>query len=249
MQDFSWRWPEVSPNHSPFRPSWKGSTVQSAREWVQVSHCLGLHTFLPPSPLSAQADLSSWNMCSHLFSLGIDKRCRRMAERKSVPVIPKSLQQPISVSKPSSKRYSLTGSEAHSFCISSSSYTFGSREKDMQESCTVYISLAPTEPLVSYFSSKTVFTRTEVRITPNWHESQENARSAGVHCQNIAESTWGESRVICLVRGLPVRAKWCVLSKYCSSTSRDKVICILSPYDHVKLTVGFNTQVEEDGYR
>lgn len=29
----------------------------------------------------------------------------------------------------------------------------------------------------------------------------------------------------------------------------EKTIFILSPYDHVKLTVGFDTQVEEDGYK
>lgn len=89
----------------------------------------------------------------------------------------------------------------------------------MQESCTVHINLAPTEPLVSHFSAKTVFSSTDERIIPNWHENQKNTQSAGVHCQNIAEGTWGRP-VDSPFHGLLVRPKWYVLSKYCSKSRR-----------------------------
>lgn len=128
---------------------------------------------------------------------------------------------PVFVSKPSSTRHSLTGSKAHSFCISSSSGPFKSRELDTRENCQAPVSLAPTEPLVSCIFQLRLFSLVlmwESLLTGVW--ARRTPSLPGVHHQYIAEGIWGESRAVGPVGGLSIKAKRDVLSKYSCRINR-----------------------------
>lgn len=131
VQDFSWRSPKGSPNLSSLQAR-LGRIVQSAREWEGKHRA---HTF-PTALDCTHRCLLAHCYPGHIPPLEIHvvtcfQRVWTGCPGEWVDTI-SILAAYFFISKPSSERHSLAQSKVHSFCTSSSSCPFRSRESSMQ---------------------------------------------------------------------------------------------------------------------
>lgn len=154
-QDFRRISPEVSPNRSSLQARLGRSIVQRAREQGDnrrppafAAALAGPHHSLLALPQPGHTAPAEIHLVPSFQWVLTGVQGNEWTQYQFQPY-KRASSSPSFVSKPSSKRHSLTGSQAHSFCTSSSSCPFRSRKPNMHESCQVHVNLAPTEPLVS----------------------------------------------------------------------------------------------------